>query len=96
MDRAFGTHSEDLGLRRLAVEEQTNYALTLIVHPEPELRPLGPDDSPSILLDPSRTVADFGAVSFTPLRETVRAAVEYYRTFGMQGGYTHLKLEQKN
>jgi nucleoside-diphosphate-sugar epimerase len=71
-------------------------AMKLNEYPEPEIRPLGPDDSPSILLDPSRTVADFGALSFTPLRETVRAAVEYYRTFGAQGGYTHLKLEQTN
>jgi UDP-glucose 4-epimerase len=71
-------------------------AMKLNEYPEPELRPLGPDDSPSILLDPSRTVADFGALSFTPLKETVRAAVEYYRTFGTQGGYTHLKLEQTN
>jgi UDP-glucose 4-epimerase len=71
-------------------------AMKLNEYPEPELRPLGKDDSPSILLDPSRTVTDFGALNFTPLKETVRAAVEYYRTFGTQGGYTHLKLEQKN
>ena len=60
-------------------------------YPEPEVRELGPYDAPSILLDPSRTVADFGAIEFTPLKETVRRAVEYYREFGVHGGYTHLK-----
>ena len=60
-------------------------------YPEPEVRELGPDDAPSILLDPSRTVADFGPIEFTPLKETVRRAVAYYREFGVHGGYTHLK-----
>ena len=65
--------------------------LQLNEYPEPEVRELGPDDAPSILLDPSRTFADFGAIEFTPLTETVSRAVEYYRTFGVHGGYTHLK-----
>jgi UDP-glucose 4-epimerase len=63
--------------------------------PEPELRPLGPDDAPSILLDPARTFDDFGTLSFTPLSETVARAVAYYREFGVHGGYTHLKIEDK-
>ncbi len=62
-------------------------------YPEPEIRELGPDDAPSILLDPSRLVADFGGIAFTPLRTTVGRAVEYYREFGVHGGYTHLKHE---
>lgn len=68
-------------------------AMALNDYPEPEVRPLGPDDTASILLDPSRTFADFGEIQFTPLKETVRAAVEYYRTYGVSGGYTHLKHE---
>ena len=63
-------------------------------YPEPEIRELGSDDAPSILLDPARTFADFGTVEFTPLSETVRAAVEYYGAFGVHGGYTHLKVEE--
>ncbi|MFN2624445.1 MAG: hypothetical protein ABR611_16615, partial [Chthoniobacterales bacterium] len=51
---------------------------------------LGPDDAPSILLDPSRTFRDFGEVSFTPLDEIVTRTVAYYREFGVKGGYTHL------
>lgn len=64
-------------------------------YPEPEVRELGEDDAPSILLDPSRTLKDFGAIQFTPLEETVKAAVAYYREFGVVGGYTHLKHEEK-
>jgi UDP-glucose 4-epimerase len=60
-------------------------------YPEPDVRELGADDAASILLDPSRTFQDFGNVEFTPLSETVSRAVEYYREFGTQGEYTHLK-----
>ena len=62
-------------------------------YPDPEIRELGPDDAPSILLDPSRLADDFGAMDFTPLKETVRRAVDYYRAFGVAAGYTHLKHE---
>lgn len=68
-------------------------AMSLPEYPEPEMRDLGPDDAPSILLDPSRTFADFGEITFTPLQGTANAAVEYYRQFGVQGGYTHLRME---
>ena len=60
-------------------------------YPEPEIRELEPDDAPSILLDPSRTIEDFGQMEFTPLLETARTGVEYFREFGAAGGYTHLK-----
>ena len=63
-------------------------------YPQPDVRPLSPDDTFSILLDPSRTFADFGEIEFTPLTETVREAVAYYREFGVQGGYTHLRHEE--
>ena len=59
--------------------------LQLNEYPEPEVRKLGPDDAPAILLDPSRLVADFGDIDFTSLKETVRRAVEYYRAFGVRG-----------
>src|SRR3954454_1789375 len=60
-------------------------------YPEPELRPLGPDDAPSILLDPSRTFRDFGEIGFTPLPEFIVETVSYYWEHGVQGGYTHLR-----
>ncbi len=70
-------------------------ALKLNNYPEPDVKPLGEDDVPSILLDPSRTYQDFGEVEFTPLEETVRLAVEYFDKYGVHGGYTHLKHEEK-
>jgi UDP-glucose 4-epimerase len=69
-------------------------AMQLNSRPEPEMKPLGPDDAASILLDPSRTFADFGAIEFTPLSEIARRAVAHWREHGVQGGYTHLKLEK--
>ena len=69
--------------------------LNLNDYPEPEVRPLGPDDAPSILLDPSRTFKDFGEIEFTPLNELVRAAIDYYDTYGVHGGYTHLKMKDR-
>jgi nucleoside-diphosphate-sugar epimerase len=68
-------------------------AMELDEYPEPEVREIGPDDAPSILLDPTRTFEDFGEMEFTPLEETARAGVEYFREFGAAGGYTHLKHE---
>jgi nucleoside-diphosphate-sugar epimerase len=68
-------------------------AMELPRYPEPEVRELGPDDTMTILLDPSRTLEDFGPIRFTPLGDTVEEAVGYYRKHGVQGGYTHLKHE---
>jgi UDP-glucose 4-epimerase len=67
-------------------------AMGIDPYPEPEVRELGPDDVGSILLDPSRTLADFGPIAFTPLETTVAEAVRYYREHGTLGEYTHLKL----
>jgi UDP-glucose 4-epimerase len=66
-------------------------AMKLNHYPEPEIKPLGPDDAASILLDPSRTFSDFGAVTFTSVDEIARRAVEYWNAHGVEGGYTHLK-----
>jgi UDP-glucose 4-epimerase len=66
-------------------------AMGISDYPEPERRELSPDDAPSILLDPSRTRADFGDIEFTPLETTVWNAVKYYQEFGAAGGFTHLK-----
>jgi UDP-glucose 4-epimerase len=66
-------------------------AMKLNDYPEPEMKPLGPDDAPSILLDPERTFADFSDVTFTPLDEIARLAVQRWEKDGVVGGYTHLK-----
>lgn len=66
-------------------------AMKLNDYPEPEVKPLGPDDAESILLDPNRTFQDFGDVEFTPLQQIANVAVERWSREGVQGGYTHLK-----
>jgi UDP-glucose 4-epimerase len=79
----------DIAVREL--HDAVVAALQLNDLPEPELRPLGPDEAPSILLDPSRLLADFGAVAFTPLATVVRLAVERWSRDGVAGGFTHLR-----
>jgi nucleoside-diphosphate-sugar epimerase len=71
-------------------------AMKLDPYPAPDIKDLGDDDAKSILLDPSRTFADFGNIQFTPLDELVSAAVEYFSKYGSSGGYTHLKIEEKD
>jgi UDP-glucose 4-epimerase len=66
-------------------------AMQLNHYPEPEVKPLGPDDAPSILLDPSRTFADFKDVTFTSLDDIAKMSVERWAREGVVGGYTHLK-----
>lgn len=56
-----------------------------------EVRPRSADDAPSILLDPSRTAADFDWKATTPLDEGVTKAIAYYRAFGVEQTFTHLK-----
>jgi UDP-glucose 4-epimerase len=79
----------DVAIRELY--DEVVRAMQLNDYPEPEIRPLGPDDAPSILLDPSRTFRDFGEIRFTPLDEIVARTVAYYREHGVQGGHTHLR-----
>ncbi len=56
-----------------------------------EVRPRQPDDVFSILLDPSRTQADFGWSANTPLGKGVQETIEYYQEYGIEETYTHLK-----
>lgn len=46
---------------------------------------------PSILLDPSRTYADFNMPILNSIEETAQGAIEYYRQFGVTREVTHLK-----
>jgi len=60
-----------------------------------EVRPRGEDDAFTILLDPTRTRADFdGWTPGTPLAAGVAAAIAYYREFGIDQTYTHLHLPE--
>lgn len=71
--------------------DETVAALELTGLPPVEVRPRNPDDVSSILLDPSKTNRDFDWTTSTPLAEGVRLAIEYYREFGIEETYTHLK-----
>jgi len=70
-------------------------AMNLPDSPSVVVKELGPDDVFSILLDPSRTFADFGEIEFTPLHVTVSEAIAYYKKYGTLGEYTHLRLQDR-
>jgi UDP-glucose 4-epimerase len=59
-----------------------------------EERERGPDDAPTILLDPTKTQADFDWQATTPLREGIRKTVEWYKTHGVEQTFTHLRMNE--
>lgn len=60
--------------------------------PEPTRLERGPDDAPTILLDPSETQRDFGWQARTELDEGVASAVAWYREHGVAETFTHLAV----
>ena len=58
--------------------------------PEPALAERGPDDVAALLLDPSRTRAEFGWTARTPLHQGVPQAVAWYEANGVTQTFTHL------
>jgi UDP-glucose 4-epimerase len=82
----------DVSIRSLF--EATVKALGLTPAPDVEVRPRGADDAATILLDPSRTTREFDWRVRVPLEAGVRAAVDWYKRFGIQETYTHLKLPE--
>lgn len=71
--------------------DETVAALGLTGLAAVEVRPRNPDDVFSILLDPSKTNQDFSWKTTTPLSDGVRRAIEYYRQYGIEETYTHLR-----
>jgi UDP-glucose 4-epimerase len=59
-----------------------------------EIRPRAADDAESILLDPSRTNADFDWKTSVPMTDGVAQAIEWYKANGIEQTYTHLKEEE--
>jgi len=68
-------------------------ALNINLDKEVEVKPRNPDDVYTILLDPSRTLQDFGMIPSYPLKEGVNRTIEYYKKYGISETYTHLKIE---
>jgi UDP-glucose 4-epimerase len=71
--------------------DATVKAMGIELEGDVEVRPRGPDDAPSILLDPSKTERDFDWRAQTPLEDGVAQAVAYYRQHGVSETYTHLQ-----
>lgn len=71
--------------------DATVKALGLRLEQEVEVRPRNPDDTYTILLDPSKTNRTFDWQTGTPLETGVRAAIAWYEKFGVTQTYTHLK-----
>ena len=73
--------------------EATLAALDMHPDGEVEVRPRGPDDAYTILIDPSVTERVFDWKPGTSLRQGVAEAIEYYATHGIQETYTHLRMQ---
>jgi UDP-glucose 4-epimerase len=71
--------------------DATVKALDIKLDNEVEVRPRNPDDTYTILLDPSKTEQAFDWQVKTPLDEGVRAAIDWYKQNGITQTYTHLK-----
>jgi UDP-glucose 4-epimerase len=76
--------------------DATVAALEITLEEEVEVRERNPDDVFTILLDPTKTNEDFDWKITTPLEVGVRAAINWYKQYGITQTYTHLKsLEAK-
>lgn len=58
-----------------------------------EERERGPDDAPTILLDPTRTEQDFGWRASVPLEQGIRRTIAYYEEHGVTETFTHLRMK---
>jgi len=66
-------------------------ALELEPKPEYDKAPSLGSNPATILLDPTKTYADFDMPQLTDFEDTVEAAVKYYKEFGVDREVTHLK-----
>jgi UDP-glucose 4-epimerase len=67
----------DVSIKQLF--DATVKAMGIELEGDVEVRPRGPDDAPSILLDPTKTEREFGWRAETALDDGVAKAVAYYR-----------------
>ena len=71
--------------------DETVKALGIKLDKDVEVRPRLPDDTFTILLDPSKTQRDFAWQASTPLTIGVHKAIEYYQAHGINQTFTHLR-----
>lgn len=72
--------------------DMTVKALDIKLDQEVEVRPRNADDAYTILLDPSKTNKDFNWKVTTSLEYGVKAAIDWYKQYGISQTFTHLKL----
>jgi len=72
--------------------DMTVKALDIKLDQEVEVRPRNADDAYTILLDPSKTNQDFNWKVTTSLEYGVKAAIDWYKQYGISQTFTHLKL----
>ena len=75
--------------------DSTIKAMDITLDEDVEVRPRNPDDAYTILLDPTKTNADFDWKITTPLVDGVDAAIRYYKEFGIKETFTHLQHDEK-
>jgi UDP-glucose 4-epimerase len=76
--------------------DSTVSALDVSLDEEVEVRERSPDDAYTILLDPDKTIQDFGWKPSTLLEDGVKSAIDWYKEFGITQTYTHLKKAEEN
>ena len=70
-------------------------AMGMTLREEVEVRSRAPDDAYTILLDPSRTNRDFDWIVRAKLETGVKAAIEYYKEYGIRQTFTHLRQAEQ-
>lgn len=68
---------------------------TLGINITVEVKPRLPDDVYSILLDPSKTLADFEWNTKVALSDGVASTIDYYKQYGIEETFTHLKATEE-
>lgn len=76
--------------------DETVKAMEISLEHEVEVRERNPDDVYTILIDPKKTNQDFNWNVSTPLETGVKAAIEWYKVYGITQTYTHLRMEEKS
>jgi UDP-glucose 4-epimerase len=71
--------------------DSTLKALDIKLDKNVEVRPRGEDDVYTILIDPSKTNKDFDWKANTKLEDGIKAAIEWYKVYGITQTFTHLK-----
>lgn len=60
-----------------------------------EVRPAGPDDAKTLLIDPTTTEKDFQWTAKTKLADGVAQAIRWYEKYGVEQTYTHLRIDSE-